>query len=390
VTDRENRTLPVSTNSALEMDDLAGSVLKRFWVQYGEQLDSVAHEFAAYLMSDERTNAILSAASIDALRVTSTVRSWLDHVLLRSDTASDPRHACFGLLEPAEVSDVPLDCLVRGISLVRRRLIGLVLGSRSDSDAVVEMVDVIERMMDLELASMLEAYRQFLHDRSMANERLATIGQLVASIGHELRNPLSTIETSAYLLAQRLADLAPSEPNLRKHIDKIRYQVRVATKTVADLLELAKNRPPRRSTVELLPLLTAAIASLRCPDEVRISLNVGEKLTTWADADQLRIILINLLTNALDAVKKQGSVTVDAAESEGGLALLVSDDGPGIASAAEERIFEALYTTKPNGNGLGLPLCRRIAIAHGGELTLQPSERGATFRLWLPGPTPVQ
>ncbi len=223
------------------------------------------------------------------------------------------------------------------------------------------------------------------HERETDQERLATVGQLVASIGHELRNPLSAIETSAYLLTQRLGEKLAGEPTVSKHLAKIRHQVNIATKTVAELLELAKNRPPARIAVALLPLLETAMEYLSCPSSVNIVIQVEEQLVVWADPDQLRIVVVNLLTNALDAIGEKGTITVAAERSEDGVALCVTDDGPGVAVAARERLFEVLYTTKPKGHGLGLPLCRRIAVAHGGDLRLLPSERGAVFRFWVPG-----
>lgn len=221
--------------------------------------------------------------------------------------------------------------------------------------------------------------------RQVDQERLATVGQLVASIGHELRNPLSAIETSAYLLTQRLRERLTDEPTVGKHLEKIRNQVRLATRTVTELLELAKDRPPARIEVALAPLVTTALEYQRCPTEVKVVVEVPEALMVWADPDQLRIVLVNLLTNAAEAVGERGTITVIAEARDTGVTIFVNDDGPGVPAAQRESIFEPLYTTKPKGHGLGLSLCRRIVVAHGGELNLVSSASGASFRLWLPG-----
>jgi signal transduction histidine kinase len=381
LTDCTNRAGTEAAGSTFELDTDARRLLEVFSNRCSEQLDGVASELSGRLVSDGRATSNPRAASTDPRHVTSMARRWLDDVLLQPDRSES---LLLELFEASELPDVPVDCLVQHISLVRRRLIALVLAS-SDRSAVAATVDAIERAIDLQFARLLETHRQILLERSMASERLATIGQLVASIGHELRNPLGTIETCAYLLSQRLANLAASEPSALKQVDKIRTQVRVATKIVTDLLEMARNRPPRRTRFELLGLIETTVDSLSWPDHVSIRSTVPEQLTVWGDADQLRVVLVNLLTNAVDAIGTQGTIAVTATESEGGICLFVSDDGPGIGEAGEHRIFETLYTTKPNGSGLGLPLCRRIVRAHGGELSLQPSERGATFRLWLPG-----
>jgi signal transduction histidine kinase len=219
---------------------------------------------------------------------------------------------------------------------------------------------------------------------STEQERLASVGQLVASIGHELRNPLSAIETSAYLLTQRLGEQITEEPTLGRHLEKIRGQVRLATRTVTQLLELAKNRPPSRVEVGLLPLLETAMEYLQCPSGVRIEVKVGAELSVFADPDQLRIVLVNLLTNALEVVGEHGSITVMAERNASGVNIVVNDDGPGVAAGERHAIFTPLHTTKPKGHGLGLPLCRRIAGAHGGHLSLLPSVDGASFQLYLP------
>jgi signal transduction histidine kinase len=209
----------------------------------------------------------------------------------------------------------------------------------------------------LEVTVLLEGYRYRLLDRLMATERLSTIGQLVASIGHELRNPLSTIETSAYLLLQKLTRQGDGtvDAQLVRHLDKIRHQVRIATKTVSDLLELAKNRPPRRQPMSLRALVETSLDGLRPPDSVTLTIDVAPEVVVHADPDQMRIVIVNLVANALDAISGQGQIVVAATPLQNGISLRVTDDGPGIMPDVCDKVFQALFTTKPNGNGLGLP-----------------------------------
>ena len=117
-------------------------------------------------------------------------------------------------------------------------------------------------------------------------------------------------------------------------------------------------------------------------------MDVADDLLVWADEELLRIVLANLLTNAFEASGPSGTIRVVAARLAAGTSLLVSDDGPGLAIEDRARAFELLRTTKRRGSGLGLPLCQRIAVAHGGSLALLPSARGATLRLWLPDRVP--
>ena len=222
-------------------------------------------------------------------------------------------------------------------------------------------------------------------DRSPEEQRIAALGQFVASIGHELRNPLNTIETSAYLLAQRLAG-PDADPAVAKHLEKIRAHVQVASKIVGSVLSLARNRPPKCVDVHLRSFLEAIISEFQQTDGVRFFIEVSAQLSVWADSEQLRMILSNLLSNALDALAGRGTIRVSASERDGGVSIAVSDDGPGVPAQERSRVFEALHTTKDGGHGLGLALSRRIAEAHGGTLRLEDTDAGASFRLWLPTP----
>jgi signal transduction histidine kinase len=247
------------------------------------------------------------------------------------------------------------------------------------------ILTALHQIMDLELAIMLETYREDLVAKNRNAERLATIGQFAASIGHELRNPLGVIESSLFLLRQHLGPEASKAPNVAKHLDRIAGEVKRSNKTIHDLLELARNRPPRRHRVALAALVDEAAQAALLPPEVTIEKAMPPGLTGDVDPDQLRQVLVNLLANASQAMAGRGHVTVEgAATPEGGVRLSVRDDGPGVPEEVRYRIFEALFTTKAKGSGLGLALCRRILEAHGGTIELEPTERGACFVLLIP------
>jgi signal transduction histidine kinase len=111
-------------------------------------------------------------------------------------------------------------------------------------------------------------------------------------------------------------------------------------------------------------------------------------VTIDADPDQLTRIVTNLLINASQAMGGTGRVWIDASRSGSMTHLHVKDDGPGVPVHLREQVFEALFTTKAKGSGLGLALCRRIAEAHGGTVTLESSDRGAAFRISIPDAPP--
>jgi len=230
---------------------------------------------------------------------------------------------------------------------------------------------------------MLETYREDLVLKNRTAERLATIGQFAASIGHELRNPLGVMESSVFLLRQHLG-AAADEPKVQKHLDRIAFEVKRSNKTIHDLLELARNRAPTRQRTDAGKLIASAIESTAVPATVEILTSVPPGSTLDVDGDQLRQVLINLITNSIQAMNGQGKVWVEAARGASAALLRVRDGGPGIPAEVRARVFEALFTTKAKGSGLGLALCRRIVEAHGGTIVLEPTTEGASFLITIP------
>ena len=246
------------------------------------------------------------------------------------------------------------------------------------------MADAVQQVLDLDLAIMLETYREDLLARNRAAERLATFGQLAAGIGHELRNPLGVIESSLYLLRHGIGPDAAGNPKITRHLDRIAEEVRRSTDTINDLLALATDRPPWRLRTLVKPVVDAAVDACLLPAAVRVETSVPSKLIGDFDLDQLRHVLTNLVTNASQAMGGAGRVWVEAEDRAGTLALRVRDDGPGIPEGVRHQLFEPLFTTRQRGSGIGLTLCRRIVEAHGGSIELEPSAEGASFLIRVP------
>ena len=244
--------------------------------------------------------------------------------------------------------------------------------------------EAVTRVLDLELAIMLETYRDDLLTKNRTAERLATIGQFAASIGHELRNPLGVVESSAFLISRRLEQLNFSDPGVIRHMEKITNEVQRSGKTINDLLELAKNRPLNRQQVDTHDFVVQAIAAAHLGSSVAVSVDVPAGVPLDADPDQLTRVVTNLLINASQAMNGSGHIWIDGQREGTTTTLRIRDDGPGVPAEVRDRIFEALFTTKAKGSGLGLALCRRIVEAHGGTIVLEASERGAMFKIIVP------
>lgn len=321
-------------------------------------------------------------AQIDRLKL--TLIKWMDLMLLGPhDEEYYQLRARIGRMHvrialPQQYMFTAMDRIrVRLLDVVRTQIVG-------DPGKVERIATALNQILDLELAIMLETYREDLETKNRNAERLATIGQFAASIGHELRNPLGVVESSLYLLRQHLKQEADA-PSVKKHLDRIGSEVQRANKTIHDLLDLARNRPPQRRATSLRELVDSAGEAALLPAALTLHSSVPAELVLKIDPDQIRQVLSNLFTNAMQALKGRGQLWVEVEPGrDGGTQVRVRDDGPGIPSEERTRIFEALFTTKAKGSGLGLALCRRIMEAHGGTIELEARPGGASFLLLFP------
>ena len=269
---------------------------------------------------------------------------------------------------------------VLGGGLLLALLVGLLtelVGRRGDY--AMAMVD--ERTGELRASlDELAATQAQLVDR----ERLAAIGQLASAVGHELRNPLGVISNSLYLL-RRSSD--PEDERIRRQLDTADREVAAATLIVSDLLEYSRGRQPIIARVAVDELVNEVLSVSPAPEGIAVSSNgVAGAPSVAADRDQLRQVMLNLVTNAYDAMPEGGALTVDAGpDGPGRVRIQVADTGAGMDSDTRAKVFEPFFTTKARGVGLGLAVSARIVGAHDGTIQIESSPgSGSTFTLVLP------
>jgi signal transduction histidine kinase len=248
----------------------------------------------------------------------------------------------------------------------------------------------VDKLFDLELAIMLETYREDSDDRLRRRERLATIGQLAANIAHDLRNPLGVIESSLYLLDKH----GGPDPRVERHLKRIGSQVKLCGSIVSNLLDLARNRPPRWQRLDVGAVLDHALEVTPLPDSVRLERRLAPGFELEADAGLLAQALANLIGNATAALEGRSGTVVVTTRAEGPEGVIeISDDGPGFDPEVLSRVFEPLVTTRHTGIGLGLALVKNIVDRHGGTVRAGNRPEGGalvTVSLPLQRPTPAQ
>jgi PAS domain S-box-containing protein len=221
-------------------------------------------------------------------------------------------------------------------------------------------------------------------------ERLAVVGELSASIAHEVRNPLGVVFNSLGSL-RRL--MGKTNGDVKLLLDIIGEEAERLNRMVDDLLDFARPLQPAVERVTLEPLVRDAIEAARAQHAQAAPVSVGVDVQgaeqVRADPRLLRQALVNLVLNALQALGRGGAVSITArpCAQRGGAVIAVADDGPGIPEAHRARVFQPFFTTKAKGTGLGLAVVKRIAEGHGGSLSLadRAEGEGSEFQLWLPG-----
>jgi signal transduction histidine kinase len=351
------------------------------------QFGAIIDDFYDTIEAHPDARAAIKGGAAQIARLKQSLLLWIDELFRGPhDEAYFERRARIGRVHVR--IDLPQMYMLTAMDRIRLRSADVLRDDPGVEPAALRrMLTALHQVLDIELAIMLETYRDDLLTKNRTAERLATIGQFAAGIGHELRNPLGVVESSAYLVSRRLEQLQVNDAGVTRHMEKIATEVKRSGKTINDLLELARSRPLARRRVDARDFVAEAIPTAHLPATTVVSNDVPEGIPLDADPDQLARVLTNLLINASQATPAEqanGHVWVDAWREGTVTVLRVRDDGPGVPAALREQVFEALFTTKAKGSGLGLALCRRVAEAHGGTVTLEPSERGAVFRVSIP------
>lgn len=223
-------------------------------------------------------------------------------------------------------------------------------------------------------------------------KKFADLGELAASVAHEIRNPLTAINARLYTLQKSLSK------GTAEHTDAmvIRGEIDRLDRIVKDFLKLAGPAEPQFVTMTAEPLLkevTRLLAPQLQKQSIELTFDSAVATPFRADPDLLKQVLINLIQNAAESINEKGEITLRARRgtfpiqnSSGKPVIIeVEDDGPGIPPEVQERLFEPFFSTKPDGTGLGLPISARIIARHRGALNFETkAHRGTTFRIVLP------
>ncbi|NMC62291.1 MAG: hypothetical protein GYA55_03900 [SAR324 cluster bacterium] len=214
------------------------------------------------------------------------------------------------------------------------------------------------------------------------NERLAMLGKTAAAIAHEIRNPLGAIK----LFLSLLQDDVSKNPDSQNILTQMHASIERLDTTVSNILQFAKDMRMDRSPVNFSSLVCEQIAHFRATESesVVFEQSIQEPLFINGNEDALRRVIYNILLNAIQAIRRKGTIYVAMSEGKGAeVELRVRDTGPGIPEEIRDSIFEPFVTTRNAGTGLGLAIVHQIVTQHGGSIVVN-SESGAEFIIKLP------
>lgn len=244
-----------------------------------------------------------------------------------------------------------------------------------------------------------ESNRKLLETNRLLSAASERKSDFIARASHELRTPLTSIKGSMEYVTAKLACLPPQEAgncpqnelcDFFQLINKNTNRLIRLVNTMLDIerIEMGNTTALHSAVIDLAPVIRETITGLAClADEkgVRLTSLLPETLPLRADEDKLRQVLTNLLANAIKFTPEQSTVTIRGFQEEGFTVVEVQDQGPGIAKAEREKVFDKFYKLgNKEGSGLGLTICRSIITAHGGVIGVADKDPGACLYFWLP------
>lgn len=250
-----------------------------------------------------------------------------------------------------------------------------------------------------EISQKLERSYKKLHDETemlieveeqlRVNQKLTALGQMSASLAHEIKNPLASIRGTAEIF---LDEFPPEHPK-REFVEILLKEADRLNNTVDEVLHFSrrqqdttKNKPELEPLLDTITRVATLLENKFYKKRIQLKTDIDDSAANYpVDGDKLSQVLINLLLNSFDAVSKEGQIWLTVEPREENMAIVVADDGPGIPEKDREKVFTPFYSNREEGTGLGLAISSRIVESYGGEIMLDASPAGgAKFTVLLP------
>jgi PAS domain S-box-containing protein len=281
-----------------------------------------------------------------------------------------------GSLVPVSISAAPIT--------VEGKLVGIVglykdITERKQMEKKLEEYSQhLEELVEKRTKQLKEAQEQLIK-----SERLAAIGQVAAMVGHDLRNPLTSIKGATYYLKKKLGP--KMDEKAMEMLELIEKDIEHSNEIITDLMEYSKEI--RLELTETTPksIIKEALSLVEIPKNVKVIDSTQSEPKIKMDIDKMKRVFANFIKNAVEAMLEGGKLTISTKESDGNVEIMFIDTGIGMAKEVMEKIWTPFFTTKAEGMGLGLPICKRVIEAHGGKISVESIVgEGTTFAVTIP------
>jgi signal transduction histidine kinase len=213
-------------------------------------------------------------------------------------------------------------------------------------------------------------------------QRLAVIGELAGMVGHDLRNPLTSIAGATYLLKKRANK---KDKRIKEMLKLVENNIAYSNKIISDLLEYSKEMKLDLAQRNPKSIVTEALSHVQKPKKIQIVDMTKNTPKMIVDPDKLKRAFTNLIRNSFEAMPKGGTLTIQSKKTRNNVEFQFSDTGAGMKKETLRKLWIPLYTTKAKGMGFGLSICKRIIDAHGGSISVRSAlGKGTTFTVILP------
>jgi PAS domain S-box-containing protein len=293
------------------------------------------------------------------------------------------RVASSGITEQFEVSFKPLNIWLSVSAYSSKKgYFSTVFENVTQQRQAREQLEEYSKGLELTIAARTQELTE-THDRLLKSERFAAIGELAGMVGHDLRNPLTSIKNAAYYLNRKQGtSMDAKEKTMFEVIDK---SVEHANKIIGNLLEYSKEISLEIEECTPRSLIDYVLLMTQIPKHVKIHDRTEDQPTMWVDSNKMERVFINLINNAIDAMPKPGTLDITSQQVGENVEFTFADTGVGMSEQTKAKMFMPLFTTKAQGMGFGLAICKRIVEAHGGKITVESSlSKGTTFTITLP------
>ncbi len=279
--------------------------------------------------------------------------------------------------EPTKESLGPLELFLHeaAVAIENARLIELLNSAKTQ---IQEYANQLEEKVEDRTRELVEA-----QERLLKSERFAAIGELAGMIGHDIRNPLAAIAGATYYIKKHCAQ--KMDCKTKEMLETIEEDIGRTNKIINDLLEYSREIRIELTESNPRSMIKEALSTIEIPNSV-LTVNLTEnKPRAKVDTEKIKRVFINIVRNAVDAMPQGGTLTIKSRTTDGNLEISFADTGKGIPKETLEKLWMPLFTTKAQGMGFGLAICKRIVEAHGGSIFVESTVgKGTTFTVSLP------